>query len=288
MNISNDNEKPYKRQKLLIIPSSKTEVLNFEESKLLEKQFGEEKIKNFLTSNLSHLYFYHYICESVDDSHWGCAWRSMQSVLRFQLSLSNQDKNKDISFYNLFMKYGSKDTLLEIFMKMNENKDITGPLNELMDKQFAPYETDSGWAEPFISQLVLYDFGFEGELILINNYPSHSYAPKSVFSRTLTFKEFKELFINHFTQKNPAPIILDDSYSSISVIGINYDEKQDVIELIIMDPHVIGNPQNGLYIICLNENGDFINMIPFKHVHCSRSVHFEPTKPWMAYIPKTN
>ena len=286
--MSGVNEKPYKRDKLQTMPLSENKILNFKESKLLEKKFGEEIIKNFSTADLTHLYFYHYKCESVNDCGWGCAWRSMQSALKFQLSFSNQNRDQDISFYNLFMKYGKKDTLLDIFLKMNEKRDATKAFNALMDKEFAPYETQSGWAEPFISQLVLYDFGFEGELILINDYSNNNYAPKSVFNRMLTFEEFKELLKKHFAQKNPGPIIMDDSYSSLSIIGIKFDEESNNIELIIMDPHVVGDPEKGLYIVVLNEQGEFFDLIPFEHVLCSRSVFFNNKKPWMAYIPKTN
>ena len=107
-----DENKPYKRDKLILLPKSENTVLNIEESKILEKKFGDE-IKEFSTVNLSHLYFYHYNCESVNDFNWGCAWRSLQTVLKYQLSLSK--KNLDISFYNLFMKYGDKRFLIEIF-----------------------------------------------------------------------------------------------------------------------------------------------------------------------------
>ena len=223
----------------------------------------------------------------MNDINWGCAWSSMQSVLKFQLSLSEKNKDEDISFYNLFIKYGKKDTLLDIFRKMNEKKDITEALNILVNKNFAPYETDNGWAEPFISQLVLYDFGFEGELILINNYSNNNYAPELVFNRLLTFDEYKKLLKNHFAQKNPAPIIMDDSYVSICIIGIKYNEESKNIELIIMDPHVVDNPANGLYIVVLNEQGESLDVIP-QHVLVSKGVFFNDNKPWMAYIPKTN
>ena len=43
----------------------------------------------------------------------------MQTVLKYQLSLTNQ--NKDISFYNLFMKYGDKNKLIDIFKKMRKD-----------------------------------------------------------------------------------------------------------------------------------------------------------------------
>ena len=100
---------------LIRINTTDDNLKSFSQSNILETKFGKEKLENFLLCDLSHLYFYHYKCESVDDSNWGCAWRSLQSALRFQLSLNNQ--KKDISFYNLFMKYGAKNALIEIYKK---------------------------------------------------------------------------------------------------------------------------------------------------------------------------
>ncbi len=291
MGDNNENEeKIYKRETLIRIPPSKTKVLNFQESNLLENKFGADKLKGFSTVNLSHLYFYHYSCESVDDYGWGCAWRSMQSVLKYQLSVTNQNKDNEISFYNLFMKFGKKDTLIKLYedMKkkqdMNKKEDISKPLK---NKAFAPHDIDNGWAEPFISQLVLYDFGFQGELILINGYPKYYFAPKEVFEKPIELSEFEELLKNHFMQKNAGPIIMDDGYSSISVIGVKFDEENSNMELIIMDPHAINDPKIGLYIVKLNSsNGDFIEIIPNNHVCASVSVHFSDKKPWMIYVPE--
>ena len=284
--INETNEKKYKRQKLKILPDSENKILNFKESNILELKFGKEKISQFHLPDLSHLYYFYYKCETVDDSGWGCAWRSMQSALKYQLSLSNQNRDKDISFYNLFMKYGDKNTLIDIYMNMAKNQNKSEIKNKLIEKQFAPHETDCGWAEPFISQLVLYDFGFEGELILINDYSKHNYAPKEVFSRTLSFKEFKELLKNYFYQENPGPIIIDDGFSSLSIIGVKFDEEKENIEIIIMDPHTVDYPEIGLYIIILNKEGDRIEIIPKEQVLCSRAVQFSNNKPWMVYIPK--
>ena len=279
--------KIYKRETLLKLPETEKKLLNFQESKILEKKFGINKIKEFDTVNLSHLYFFHYKCESVNDTNWGCAWRSMQSLLKYQLSLSNQNKDNEISFYNLFMKYGSKNKLIEIFMRMKEGQNTEEKtLNVLLDKKFAPFETDSGWAEPFISQLVLYDFGFEGELLLINNYSNNNYAPKEVFSRTLNFNEFKEELKIHFKQDNPGPIIIDDSFVSLSIIGIQFNESNKNMGLLIMDPHAVDKPETGLYIIILNDSGDCLQIIPNKHVLASLAVSFSYNKPWMAYFPK--
>ena len=276
--------KPYKRQALYRIDKTDSDLLNFSESKVLEKKFGSERLQNFLFCDLSHLYFYYYGCESVNDIDWGCAWRSLQSALRFQLSLKNEDKGKDISFYTLFMKYGSKSVLMDIYKRMNNNEKNLYLLNQ---KTFAPFENQNGWAEPFISQLVLYDFGFEGELILVNGYPNQSYAPKEVFEKIVDFKEFKEILKNHFKKENPAPIVMDDSVSSLGLIGVKFNEDNDNIELMIMDPHATNEPEKGLYIISLDEKGEFKQIEPGFLVLASQAVYFSGNKKWMIYIPKS-
>ena len=76
------------------------------------------------------IYFtiYYYKWESVNDLNCGCAWRSMQTVLKYLLNKSKSE-----------------------------------------------------WAEPFISQLILYDFRFNGYLFLVNGYPKQSFVLKNVF-----------------------------------------------------------------------------------------------------------
>ena len=177
---------------------------------------------------------------------------------------------------------------MDIFKNMykKENKDKI--LEILSKKEFAPFETRNGWAEPFISQLVLYDFGFEGDLILVNGYPSNSFAPKEVFDKTVSFKEFKEILKNHFNKANPGPIILDDSSVSITIIGIKLNNENGNISLIIMDPHAVKIPIDGLYIITLDAYGRFIQIEPNKHILVSAYIYFSKNKPWIAYIPKTN
>ncbi len=281
-----ENIKPYKREALKRINKNDSYLLDFSKSNILEKKFGPDKLNNFSFCNLSHLYFYHYTCESVDDLNWGCAWRSLQSSLRFQLSLSNQ--TKDISFYSLFMKYGPKNTLMEIFKKMCKKENKEEILEILSKKQFAPFENNNGWAEPFISQLVLYDFGFEGDLILVNGYPRNSYAPKEVFDKIVTFYVFKQILNNHFNNENPGPIILDDAIASTAIIGIEFNTDNGNISLMIMDPHAINNPRDGLYIISLDANGKRIQIEANNLILASNSIYFSDNKPWMVYIPKTN
>ena len=55
----------------------------------------------------------------------------------------------------------------------------------------------------------------------------------------------------------------------------------------IMDPHAINNPKDGLYIINLDGDGKCIQIEPHESSLASKSIFFYD-KPWMAYIPKTN
>ena len=281
-----DEIKPYKRAELIKLPESENNVLNIEQSELLQNKFSMDKLKEFSSVNLSYLYFYHYNCESVNDRDWGCAWRSMQTVLKYQLSLTNQ--NKDISFYNLFMKYGDKNNLIDIFKKMRKDQDISEIINKLKNKEFSPFEANSGCAEPFISQLVLSDFGFDGELFLINGYCNLNYAPEEVFTETIDFNKFKEKLKTHFSQINPGPIIIDDAYISVIIFGVKFNEENKSLELLIMDPHGVEEAEKGLYIIVLNEDGKYLDKIPKELVLASESVYFSDNKEWMVYIPKTN
>ena len=54
-----DEIKPYKRAELIKLPESENNVLNIEQSELLENKFSMDKLKEFSSVNLSYLYFYH-------------------------------------------------------------------------------------------------------------------------------------------------------------------------------------------------------------------------------------
>ena len=62
---------PYKRNTLQRIEKDDSYLLNFVQSNILEGKFGGERLNNFKFCELNHLYYYHYACESVDDSGWG-------------------------------------------------------------------------------------------------------------------------------------------------------------------------------------------------------------------------
>ena len=279
--------KPYKRE-LLIKLNEKEEKKVISPEKLLEalkNKFNDEYLK-FQTCDLSNLPFYYFKCESVNDQGWGCAWRSMQTALKYQLNKSKSKNEKSIKFYDLFMEYGRKEKLLEIYNKINKNQNQE--TKEILQKKiFAPFE-NNGWAEPFISQLVLYDFGFNGELFLVNGYPQGAYAPKNVFPKTISFNEFKQFLKDYYKDKNKSgPLILDDSRGSCCAIGVkfNHNEKGEdsSLELLILDPHAPNNKPGevGLYIVVLENDGKQITVLPEPYLGSWISFN----KPWMVYAP---
>ena len=278
-NINNNNNnlnKPYFRAK--IIKLTKDEEKKPLTSNELEIIFKEKFSKiNFKTSNLKHLTQYYYNCESINDTNWGCAWRSLQTVLSYLLSIEKREE--DISFQNLFLKYGKRDVLLDFYLKAYNKKEIPNYLNI----PFSPYENENGWAEPFISKLILFHFGFKGKLILINNYPSHAYAPKEVFEEILIFEDFVNLLDEHFNHENSTPVIIDDSIVSIIIAGIKIEN--DFIYFIILDPHIKIDEkgEKGVYFIKLNKNGKF-NIEENPQTIILKTLNFYK-KPWMAFIP---
>lgn len=56
------------------------------------------------------------------------------------------------NFENLFLSYGERKSLKNIYLQAFN---LTQTPNFLKEKQFAPFETEFGWAEPFIAKLIL-------------------------------------------------------------------------------------------------------------------------------------
>lgn len=90
--------------------------------------------------------------------------------------------------------------------------------------------------------------GFETKLFLINGYPPNSNAPKGVFDETINFVEFKNLLLEHFSQRK-SPIQIDDSQYSMVIHDCKFEEDRIIIS--IGDPHIYflkDNKENiGLY-----------------------------------------
>lgn len=233
--------------------------------------------------------FYGYNAEGIRDYKWGCAWRAIQT------SLSSYDL--PIPFENLFHLFGPLRNLQRIYKDKYPRENLPSHL------PFAPYDTSSGWAEPFIGEMVMHFFGISSQLESINAIPSTCFAPKEVLHNrpSMTFADFITNVERHFKTKGAAPIIIDDGTYTLNVVGIGSNEFG--IILWIADPHINegvnsnlrGNTPNGFYRIALNrEDGAQIgcslsnvdryqvdNLFAPKH---ATEIRFNE-KPWMVLFP---
>jgi len=220
-------------------------------------------IENSVESNKLEYYFYN--CETTRDYGWGCSWRCIQSILGtirnilldeeiFENTLSNFSNliNFDNRFDTLFYTYGNKDLLLKLYLASYKTNTIP---EYLSNKEFAPHETEFGWAEPLIGRLILQDFGIESDLLLLNDYKNFALAPVEVFDKTISFEELKILLLNHFKNPFPVPIYLDDTILTFCVIGAV--EEKDILKIMILDPNIknVDDCEKGMYVINFDKEG---------------------------------
>lgn len=313
-----DGEKPYRRALLIKMPIYKEKGIYREtEIESLYKNIFPEN--DLCTTDLivpaNQLEFYYYNCESVQDYGWGCAWRCIQTVLGTIRNVLFSDENLegylpdfeklinfDIEFEKMFMSYGKREDLERLYLSCYNEKRLPEYLRE---KEFAPFETENGWAEPFLAKLILHDFGVEGNLFVLNHYSEGSYAPEQVFEKTLNFKEFKQFLINHFSKPHKLPIIIDDTLITICIVGVVLPEKNseknsdknsekienenDKLTLLIADPHVKPDMSGdaGIYHVTLNDEGDFISELNPQKTLYGKRLLFQKNS-FMVYAPQFN
>jgi len=119
--------------------------------------------------------------DEVEDRGWGCAWRTIQMII------STLMPGELIKFRWLFSFFGKRTILEDIYLNMHQLTDVPQYLTKA---KYAPFELDSGWAEPFIGHLVFYYLGWRTELLLVNGYPASANAPKEVFKTSIDFTQF--------------------------------------------------------------------------------------------------
>ncbi len=253
--VENERVNPtYQRAKLVPLSSKDTRIN--QPIVLNQAPEGIEKFAKDAT-------FYAYDAEGIEDHGWGCAWRAMQTCL------SAYGLNKDslpTNFETLFHLFGPLKNLTQLYRDKFPEKELKS------DAKFAPYELNSGWAEPFIGELALHFYGIEAQLETVNGIPG-CYAPASVFpEESLDFAEFRERLQTHFEQEVTAPLMIDDGTYTANIIGLGLQEEQTI--LWIADPHIKrgANSQEvnlaktkgiavGLYCVTLDQTG--------KQVTCS-------------------
>lgn len=249
---------------------------------LIEKETTiiKDKIK---TVNLDHLYHYYYNCESVQDFGWGCAYRSLQTLLSYKLSLENKYNPEDITFDKIFKTYGKRECLIE---KIKKLKNLTEEPECLKNRLFAPFETDNGWIEPFISQIICNDYNITGKLILVNSYPEDAYAPKEFFDNKIyDFKELKQMLFEHFNKENALPVIVDDAKISLCIIGIAECSDGNVL-ILYMDPHADRDkdPINNIFYVKVGQEGKGLKSKKGYDLRIQFFLNYKYNH-WMVFIP---
>lgn len=232
--------------------------------------------------------FYAYNGEGVRDYGWGCSWRTLQTSLSVLV--------EDLSFAQLFHTFGLRENLEKIYRNKYPNEFLTS------SKPFAPYELASGWAEPFIGEMVMHFCGISADLESVNSVPSSCYAPQSVFHNPpISFADFKGRLEVHFKGKKPVPVMIDDGLCALNIVGIG-SEGEEVV-LWIADPHIQegvnlqGSQEGavGLYTVRLSGDGrqvscslDSEDADQKDKMFCSDSyagLHFNE-KSWMVLFPR--
>lgn len=249
------------------------------------------------------LEYFYYNCEDVKDYGYGCAWRCIQMIFgtlrnilnceidstKINTSLKpnlNRIKSFQNKFENLFVSYGQRETLDKLFLSCYAYEEIP---NYLKQKEYAPFETQNGWAEPFTSKIILHDFGILGDLYLVNGHNINSYAPSEVFQKIIDFESFKTLLFEHFRKDHRLPVMIDDSLISLCIDGISstIDVINSTTTLLIADPHVkiSGKGDDGLYHIVLDDKGNYVKCLNTHPNINGKRLMFEKVN-WMVYFPR--
>ena len=221
---------------------------------------------------------------------------TLRNTLNSEIDITNINTNIKLNldriksfqneFENLFVSYGQKETLDKLFLSCYGFEEIPDYLKQ---KEYAPFETQYGWAEPFISKLILHDFGLLGDLYLVNGHNIDSYAPAEVFQKIIDFEKFKTLLFEHFGKDHTLPVMIDDSLISLCIVGISstIDAISSTTTLLIADPHVeiSGKGDEGLYHIVLNEKGNYVESLNTHPNLNGKRLMFEKVN-WMVYFPR--
>jgi hypothetical protein len=185
----------------------------------------------------------------INDYGWGCAWRAIQTCLS---PLVGRD------FEKLYYFFGQAAKLEELY-KDKHKKNL-----EFSATKHAPHDISSGWAEPFIGEMVLHGYGYNADLFCVNGIPSAN-SPDAVFknieTEPLRFEAFQAKLNEHFSKTDPVPVMIDNGTYAMNIIGCKINPDKTTT-LWISDTHIKGGCNNeetktpiGIYCVTLNEKG---------------------------------
>ncbi|KAL4438610.1 hypothetical protein ABPG74_015508 [Tetrahymena malaccensis] len=147
--------------------------------------------------------YHHYMQDGFNDDGWGCAYRSLQSVLSWFI------ENKYVDEFAI-----------------PTHKEIQSILVAMQDKPSSFIGT-SEWIGAFEVQYVIQKL-VQCECKFVN-VSSGSEVPNKV-------DEFKEHFLNEGT-----PIMFGGGVKAFSLMGIDHNEQTGELRFLIMDPHYTGS-----------------------------------------------
>jgi hypothetical protein len=279
-----------------------------------------EGIKDGMRSKTST--FYSYNGEGSFDYSWGCCWRSTQTSL--SAAVGEPGRLKEVpAFEHLFHLFGREESLriiYEDFLKARTGlfgEELEKAVNEVFEgATFSPYQHVYGWGNPFVSQLMMHYYGFSSELFVVNDIPDslkHRKVTDRVSAGTFnTFEPLKAKLLEHFSEENPMPVIVDDGLFAMSIVGASYSDGETMIWM--GDPHIKGGGNNedspliyntedpkkslettydalaGLYTVTLDERGRQIRNSVVKHAVMFSKNSYNGTefmeKSWMVLFPR--
>ena len=165
---------------------------------------------------------YHYCCDDVDDSSWGCVWRNLQTIID-SLKLTVPTMKELAVFFDkekYFKKItsGNKDiALTTLWLEPYQAGKYLQHIHDINVAHFLWIKNDSSLSNIMTSPLEIY----------LSNPEDCIYNP----SRE---KEFKNIIINYL-KKYKYPILIDNGTFSYLISG--YVTADNNISLIRIDPH---------------------------------------------------
>ena len=169
-------------------------------SNILEPKNDSHIIRGLIRGNY---YYYHYNQDNFSDAGWGCAYRSLQTLLSWFLLNTSVGKN---------LKIPTIPEIQTILVKMGDK-----------DKKFIG---SNDWIGAIEVNLVI------NELLGIDNQILHVPSGSELSSKG------REL-LYHF-QHNGTPVMVGGGKFAYTILGVDYDKVKGECKFLILDPHFSG------------------------------------------------
>ena len=169
-------------------------------SNILEPKNDSHIIRGLIRGNY---YYYHYNQDNFSDAGWGCAYRSLQTLLSWFLLNTSVGKN---------LKIPTIPEIQTILVKMGDK-----------DKKFIG---SNDWIGAIEVNLVI------NELLGIDNQILHVPSGSELNSKG------REL-LYHF-QHNGTPVMVGGGRFAYTILGVDYNKVKGECKFLILDPHFSG------------------------------------------------